>query len=108
MIELEQVLTGLVQRTEEGKLNWNRSAQNGQFVTSVDAISIEIVEIHDWGKTWYRLDIFDESGEIVDSLGHREMTAEQDQLLVRLYALARRSANDVDATLEKLVRALEL
>ena len=38
MIELAQILPGLVQRTTEVKLKWYRSVQKNQFVTSVDAI----------------------------------------------------------------------
>lgn len=56
----------------------------------------------------YRLDIFDESGDIADSLGVRDTRGEQDLQLERLYVLARRSAHKIDLTLEKLAKALEL
>lgn len=109
MIELGQILTGLVQRTDEGKLKWYRSVQNNQFVTSLDAISIVIVEYEgDWGKARYRLDIFDESGELADSFDFRDTTPEQVLQLERLFVLARRSAHNVDSTLEKIAKALEL
>ena len=104
MIEIGQILTGLVQRTKESRLKWRRGAQNNQFVTSVDAISIVIM---DMGST-YRLDILDESGDIVESLLYQDTTEEQDEQLERLYVLARRSALNIDSTLEKLAKALEL
>ena len=106
MIEVGQILAGLVQRTTEGKLKWSRAVENGRFVTSVDAISIMIQEIQTGGP--YRLDILDESGEIVESLSYQDMSREQDEQLARLYVLARRLALNTDSTLEKLAKALEL
>ena len=108
MIELGQILDGLVQRTTEGKLKWSRTVQPDRFVTSVDAISIVIVEIQDFSPDHYRLDILDEWGDTADSLDYRDTTDEQDRQLARLYVLARRSGNNIDSTLEKLAKALEL
>ena len=111
MIELGEILEGLVQRTAEGKLKWSRSVGNDRFVTSVDAISVAIVDsgynaVNEMNT--YRLDILEESGDIVDSLGFQDTTGEQDRQLARLYVLARRSAHDIDSVLEKLARGLDL
>lgn len=109
MTDLGQILSGLVQRTDEGSLKWHRSVQNDRFVTVFDAISIVIVEYEaDWGKRRYRLDILDESGELADSFDYRDTPPEQVAQLERLFVLARRSANNVDSTLEKIARALEI
>ena len=108
MIELGQILEGLVQRTTEGKLNWSRTVENGRFVTSVDAISVVVEELQYPADIRYRLDILDESGETVESLRYEDMTSEQDEQLARLYVLARRSALNIDSTLEKLAKGLEL
>ncbi len=68
MIEVGQILAGLVQKAEEGRLKWSRAVRNNdRFVTSVDAISIVIIEI-DATNSNHRLDILDESGETVESL----------------------------------------
>jgi hypothetical protein len=107
MIELSQILSGLVQRTAEGKLKWTRSVQNGRFVASVDAISVTVSEDADFSFR-YRLNILDESGETVESLRYEDTTSEQDEQLARLYVLARRSALNINATLEKLAKGLEL
>ena len=107
MIDLGQILTGIVRRTTEGKLKWSLSAENDQFVTSVDTISIVIAAISPRGGL-YRLDIFNESGEGVDSLDSQNATVEYHRQLTQLYVLARRSALDVESTLEKLAKALEL
>ena len=109
MTDLGHILAGLVQRTDEGSLKWNRSVQNNQFVTALDAIVIAVVEYEaDWGKRRYRLDIFDEAGELADSFDFRDTTPEQVSQLERLFVLARRSANKVDSTLQKIARALEI
>ena len=104
MVDLDQVLTGLVRRTDEGVLRWSRTVEGGRFTTSVDAISVLISEDH----PGYRLDILDESGETVESLRYADTTIEQDNKLARLFVLARRSAHNIDSTLEKLARGLEL
>ena len=104
MVDLDQVLTGLVRRTEEGILKWSRTVEGSRFTTSVDTISI-LISIDSEG---YRLDILDESGEVVESLQYADTTVEQDKKLERLFVLARRSAHNIDSTLEKLARGLEL
>ena len=108
MIELDQILTGLVLRTAEGKVKWTRTVQDNRLATSVGAISVVIMQDSDPPIVRYTLDILDESGEIVESLTYQETTTEQDDELARLYVLARRSALNVDATLERLAKALDL
>ena len=105
MIDLNQILRGLVERTEEGKLKWSRGTQNGRFITSVDGVAVAIREIADPS---YAFEIFNESGEMVASLDFADSSEAQDQQLSVLFALARISALDVDSTLEKLARGLEL
>ena len=108
MIELSQILAGLIQRTEEGRLKWKRGALNNRFVTSVDLISVVIMDMEKPGPIHYGLDILDESGETVEFLCYPYTTAEQDEQLTRLYMLARRQALNADLTLEKLAKALDL
>jgi hypothetical protein len=105
MIEVGRILSGLIQRTTEGKLKWTRAVLNDRFAASVDAISIVIWEVADPS---YTLEILNESGETVETLDYRNSTEAQDQQLARLYLLARRSALDTDSTLEKLAKGLEL
>ena len=108
MIDLGTILNGLIQRTDEGRLKWTRSVESDRFVTSVEAISIVIKEVEGYRRDTHQLEIVDESGETVDVLGYENTTSEQDQQLARLFVLARRSALDIDSTLEKLAKALDL
>ena len=104
MIDLDQILTGLIQRTKEGKLRWTRTVQQDKFVTSVDVISVLIFETE--GE--HGFDILDESGEVVESLRYEDTSGEQDELLERLFILARPSALNADSVLEKLAQGLQL
>lgn len=108
MIELGQILTRVLERTTEGKLKWSRTVRSDRFVASIDAISMVIMEIPGRISNHHQLDILSEEGETIDSLSHQDTTAGQDTQLERLFQLARRSALDVDATLEKLAKALDI
>ena len=76
----------------------------------MDAISVVISETSYGGLNaiFHRLEIMDESGETVESLGPEDTTEEQDRQLERLFVLARRSALNIDSILQKLAQALEL
>ena len=116
MIELGQILEGLVQRTGEGRLKWRQSVENTRFVTAVDTIAVVIQQIRDGDlyhpdireRDIYRLDIYDESGEIIESLSYLDTSREQNEQMARLYMMARRQALNADATLAKLAKGLEL
>ena len=111
MIELDQILDGLIRRTMDGKLQWRRSVQDDRFVASVDAISVVVRE---WtprssgSRPSYRLEILDENGQTVEDLHYDNSTREQDEQMERLFVLARRSALNIDSVLQKLAESLEL
>lgn len=105
MIELGPILEGLIQRTVEGKLKWSRTVPHDRFVTSIDAIAI-VIQV-DFGGS-YSLEILNEAGETAESLEYRDATSEQMVKLARLFVLARRSALNTEATLQKLANALNV
>lgn len=124
MSQMDKILDGLIRRTNDGKLNWRRSVREDDFIASVDAISVVVrgfrrgrlletskyqIEIKDaQGSSARVLETLDEE-EVgnVDVPSDRLATDVQAQRLKRLYALARRSALNPDATLDKLAKALE-
>ena len=109
MIELGQILDGLIRRTTDGKLKWRPSVREDQFVASVDAISIVIQELPSRGADLnYRLEILDENGRTVEVLHYDNSSTEQDKQMENLFILARRSALNIDSVLQKLAEALEL
>ena len=111
MNELEKILDGLIKRTSDRKLNWSRTAVNNQFATSIDTISVVIGESARGqggisGRP--RLEIFDERGDLAEVVQvDAHSSEEQDEKLDELHQLARRSALNIQDTLEKLAKALE-
>lgn len=120
MGKIDEILAGLTERTNEGRLKWRTSANPNGFVSAVGdiAVIVSLVEQQGLGQdARFRLEILNDQGvtveaiETVDSFGflpeHRRATNEQAQCLSRLFALARRSALDVNATLDELARNLD-
>ena len=120
MNDLGKILRGLAQRTTDGKLKWRRTVKDTEFVTAIDKIAVAVREL-DKGTAVtparYQLEIFGEEGstaEVVETpaqfdrlLGDTTPTTNLSRQLERLYVLARRSALNTEATLEKLAKALE-
>ena len=120
MSRMDDVLRGLIKRTEEGKLNWRTSVDTRGFFSAVDTTSIVVRQL---GRNFlpsqerHRLEILNDQGITVEILEtqdnlesvptERLATKEQAKDLSRLFALARRSALESDMTLEKLARNLE-
>ncbi|MCY4560589.1 MAG: hypothetical protein OXF79_30340 [Chloroflexi bacterium] len=107
MSQLERVMEGLHRRTAEGRLKWEPTVAEGQFVTAVDAIAVAIQETKWPRPKGCRLEILDEEGRLAEVLDHGNTSADQYEALERLYAEARRSALSSQITLEKLAKALE-
>ncbi|MYC32939.1 MAG: hypothetical protein F4X64_07155 [Chloroflexi bacterium] len=121
MSQMDKILDGLIRRTNDGKLNWRRSVREDDFIASVDAISVVVRgfrrgRLSDISK--YQIEIKDAQGSSVgvletndepdvDVAPDRQATLSQTHQVKRLYTLARRSALNPDATLDKLAKALE-
>ena len=104
MIDLNQILERLVQRTADGDLTWSPGVADDQYRASVDNIRI-VVRRSGQG---YRFEIWDEQGHRIESLDFSSTSSVQDRLLSQLFTLARRSALKYDETLAKLAKALDL
>lgn len=118
---LDNALDGLVRRTTDGKLQWVRSVARNEFVASIDSISVIIRDTSEhsvFGSGRHQLAILGDSGDVVEVLptfaefgspeapDARRATPEQARQLAQLYDVARRSALNTEATVEKLVKAL--
>ena len=118
---LDKALDGLVRRTTDGKLQWVRSVASNEFVASIDSISVIIRDTSErsvFGSGHHQLAILGDSGDVVEVLPDfaafgspetsdvRRATPEQARQLAQLYNMARRSALNTEATVEKLVKAL--
>jgi hypothetical protein len=115
MNELDKILDGLIRRTSDGKLNWSRTAEANQFVTSVDTISVIVrrrtvpLSIIGGSVPEFRLEILDDQGTLIETFvsGDAGTTPQRREDLARLHELARHSALNIQGTLEKLAKALE-
>ena len=120
MGKIDEILVGLTERTDEGRLKWRTSANPNRFVSAVGdiAVVVSLVEQQGLGQdARFRLEILNDQGvtveaiETVDSFGfvpeHSRATNEQAQSLSRLFGLARRSALDVASTLDQLTKNLD-
>ena len=120
MNQLDKILEGLVRRTADGKLQWKRTVADNEFVTSVDAIGIVVRELgrNSLGFPHRRqleitdvngatVEVMETSGGMVRAPNDRRESDERARQLKELYQMARRSALDTQATLEKLAKALE-
>ena len=120
MSRMTAILRGLINRTEEGKLNWQTSVNDDVFFASVDTTGVTIRSLGAEmfvGPERHRLEVLNDNGvtavvlETPDSYGlvppENIATAEQAQDMNRLFVLARKSALNIDSTLEKLVTDLD-
>ena len=115
MNELDKILDGLIRRTSDGKLNWSRTAEANQFVTSVDTISVivrrrsALLPSLGISVPEFQLEILDDQGTSIETFvsGGAGTTPQRQQNLARLHELARHSALNIQETLEKLAKALE-
>ena len=120
MDRMTAILQGLINRTEEGKLNWQTSVNDDVFVASVDTTGVIIRLL---GREAimtperHRLEILNDKGatavvlETDEGFGivpkESRATDEQAKGLRSLFALARQTALNADLTLEKLAHDLE-
>ena len=120
MNELDQILAELVRRTADGRLHWMLSAEDDEFVASIGAVSM-IVRQQGFdplrlGGWIHQVEILNERGRTVEviqastSLGELAFDSPDNlnrvRLLDELYAAARRSALDADATIKQLRESL--
>ena len=116
MSKMSTILQGLISRTEEGKLKWRTSIRKNAFLTAVDTTAVSIRVLDEFLEL-YRLEILNKEGfktVTLETYDERELgyqgsvaTSEQEKDLQHLFELARRSALDPDATLDKLAKDLE-
>ena len=108
MMKLEEKLTHLtallLEKTREGKVPWKPSATDDVFVSSFGKYGVSIRENILGG---FELSLMDTTGTVIESI--RESTEFQLEggHLSELFTLARRSAHNVEESLDNLLKELE-
>ncbi len=113
MNKISEILDGLINRTEEGKLTWQTTVNRDTFITAVGTIGVRVKLLDDFLEI-HRIEIQNDEGLTVQILqtpdlvkgSKNQATPEQARQLSCLFALARGSALNADLTLEKLAESL--
>ena len=119
MNALDQILEELVRRTADDRLQWTLSAEDDEFVASIGTVSIIVrqqgFDLLRSGRI-HQVEILNERGrpvEVIQATTSLDDLAfnspdnlERVRLLDELYTAARRSALDVDATIDQLRESL--
>ena len=116
MDRISEILDGLINRTEEGKLTWRVTTDPDIFVTSVDTIVVSVSSDSIGGKSPHHHMLIKDFERRTSRVLHtpyseapdpeHDATPEQAQQLSRLFTLARGSALKADLTLEQLAKSL--
>lgn len=105
MATIDEVLTKLLERTDEGRVNWKTTADERTFLAAFGNASVTIRGYTDGRPT---LSILNNAGVEIETLdGDEPSGREWHQELNELYQKARRVALGVDSQLDDLMRALE-
>ena len=120
MDKMMLILHKLIDHTQEGRVTWHTTADTDGFLATVDTVGIVISSLGKQsmsGGERYKVQILNREGRIAEVIETRDefglipserlASDEQAQAMESLFVLARRSALDVDATLDELVHQLD-
>lgn len=117
MADMTQILALLIDRSRNRKLAWRTTASPNAFLTTLGEVSVAVSMIsRGIDDPHYELEILDQQGRSVESLttsrsglfGEPNPDAKlHNACLKQLFEFARRSALDVDSTLDELIRELD-
>ena len=96
MSTLIELIPIALQKTKEGKLEWEALARGNSFIARLGESSIEVGYTRDEQE---RLSLLDSNGRILESVTWGEIGAPYDGQLNELVATARRKALRIDDTL---------
>jgi len=105
MATIGDVLTKLLERTRQGKVNWRPTASELTFVATLGNTSVVIEGYRGMAPT---LKILNKAGREIEFLGGDAPDAKDwRNTLYELYQMARRGALEVGSQLDDLMRELE-
>lgn len=109
MAEISEILTTLVDRTNENKVLWQTTTNEDTFVALVGSLSVMInpVATNRGGRGW-RLEILNNEGRVIETLNSlTDDGSIWEEELQELYIKARRVALGTDSQLQGLLDELE-
>ena len=116
MAEISEILSRVIERTDQGKLNWKPTASEQTFVAVIGDRSIMISEIMPPSRhilpsfsPSVEFKILDKTGRAIAELDDKmEEGEDRREDLLKLYRSARNSALQVESQLEDLLKDLEM
>jgi hypothetical protein len=106
MAEISDILTSLLERSKQDKINWQLTANEFLFLAVLGKTSVTIEELSIERNMILR--IRNQEGREIESLSTWPlMIEEQDKQLRELYREARRVALGVESQLDELLKELE-
>lgn len=107
MAETSDILTKLLERTNQDKVNWQSTSEDDLFLAVLGNSSVTIREYESFGPQ-YSLRILNDEGRVIEGLmSESGEGANWYGEMHELYAKARRIALGVDSQLEDLLKELQ-
>ncbi len=112
---LQALAKRLIVLTEQGKVEWREGAAQDSFQLAVPNASVSISTRDGDGRAPYVMEVFSGDGAVVDSIETEAWWDDEteefyprpwNELLERLYELARRNVLNIDAVLDTLLSEL--
>lgn len=101
--KLLQIATRLLERTEAGGVQWNETADESMFETSMERYSVNVFKTKDG---FPGLSVVNDSGRVIDTLV-LNFAQEGSETLNNLHELARRDALRVEGALDDILKTLK-
>lgn len=109
MEKLVQLILLLLKRTQEGKIDWERSARDDFFQAALPGFTVQIGEKTAQEGLDYVLLIYNDDNELVEQVRDPQLTDHMEspfETMRELHFSARRKAMGVDKALESLLQSL--
>lgn len=111
MAEVTDILTKLLERTNQDKVSWQSTVDESTFLAVLGNTSVSIDEEYgDYGQLQYVFKILNQEGREIERLGSNTLNTSGESShdeLSELYIKARRVALGVDGQLDNLLQELE-
>ncbi len=110
------LFSNLIDKTQQGKVDWKRTSQLGRFQLQLGEQLITIYSSVDENPDFWKIDfgepkaefsIIDKNGREVDSVKSFSVGDAVYTELQPLYQVAKSSANNIDETIDNLLTSLE-
>jgi hypothetical protein len=111
--KFQVLLERLIDRTDQGKVSWEITAEKGTYQASFPNYAVRIFTrpSETWGQIDYVLTLHDEGGEMVDQIADVELRDsgfdDAYKRMEHLYNQARRKAMGVDKAIDDLLSELD-